>query len=408
MMRGAGEGGRYFALKSISKERLRCAGCREALHVRREKEALLAVQPHPFIVTLHATFQDRTTLYLLLSLGLGGDLRGMILRYQRHQTPMDDETSAFYIAVLVLVLDHLHSCGYAYRDLKPENVLIDSEGFALLCDFGTAVHLGSTGRSMTIVGTWEYAAPEQLKEQGSTMASDWWALGVILFECLSGEQPFPSGDDDDPLEVLDAIYQFGQARVSPSWERDVGATRACTSMGRTDQATANPDTNNLAMDDPAMISAEGLASDSAPANSHETGKILKQLDRLSVPARNLVNALLQEDEFTRWKGTRRPQLHASRFFADVDWQALSSRDVVPPFKPNLLGNADTRNFAHCSTGETILDTMIGAPLEADAVESSSASEGDRVLTSATTVIVDEPAKRPCRRASSRPSSWSDF
>ena len=125
--------GQYYALKVMSKARLQRAGAREVQCVMREKLALLALQPHPYIATLQATFQDKHSLYLVLQLGLGGDLRGTILRHQRRAIgagtgAIPEETVRFYAAALVLVLQHLHSHGFAYRDLKPENVLLDADG----------------------------------------------------------------------------------------------------------------------------------------------------------------------------------------------------------------------------------------------------------------------------------------
>jgi len=359
MLRGEGGGGRYFALKSYSKARLSKVG--ETAHVLREKKALCALQPHPFVVSLHATFQDSTTVYFLLSLGLGGDLRGELVRHQRRQQPMAEPSVAFHVGILVMVLGHLHSRGYAYRDLKPENVLIDSQGYALLCDFGTAVHLGQAGRSMTIVGTWEYAAPEQLEERGSTMASDWWALGVVLLESLSNKVPFPSGDEDDPLRVIRAIRDFAH---------DGGNGGGHSSGGGSCSATAPAAAGGGQQ---ASSSGSGGCGDSRVSSGGGGGGVSSGSDvdtDLGKAARQLVRSLLQPDESARWAAASSEQLRGVPFFAGLDWEALAERRVAPPTVPALLGDADTRNFSHCSLAEGSLDEQVGLPLDAGALSST--------------------------------------
>lgn len=292
---------RYYALKVLSKERLAAAGEVECRAVLREKEALQALQPHPFIITLHATLHDTSRLCLLLDLGLGGDLRGMLLRQQRKRAlaPNDRLRGAleeghvrFYGGCLVLALSHLHARGYAYRDLKPENVLIDSSGFPMLCDFGSTVHVGKSGRATTLLGTWEYAAPEQLTGVGCTLACDWWSLGTLMLEALCGEVPFPSGDDNEPLAALAAVRAFG------------------------------PDAPLLG----------GLSVDACEL---------------------LTTTLLVHDEAERWAActSAGSDVTTRGFFEGVDWHALAEKRVPPPHAPTILGAADTRNFWHACLDE---------------------------------------------------------
>ena len=381
---------RYFALKVLSKERLACAGPTAARAVLREKRALLAVQPHPFITTLHATFQDASRLFLLLELGIGGDLRGVFLRQRRLRGPahtsvaerlrgaLDEPSARFYAASVVLALSHLHSRGYVYRDLKPENILLDDKGFPLLCDLGSAVHLGEAGRAMTLIGTWEYAAPEQLKGRGATFASDWWALGTLLLEALCGEAPFSSGDDDEPLVALAAVDAF-----------------------------------------------------------HGGGHDL--LEGLSQGAVDIVSgALLLRDEGSRWAACKAEEVDASAvpspsssastapsaaalpsrlrsraFFASFEWEVLAARQMPPPHEPTLLGAADTRNFWHASFDESPSEVQrVGAGLTAgtplphpnDSRVSSSfeLSEMGKEAEAASTAA---PAPKRARRGAAEEEEW---
>jgi len=374
MLRGEGGGGRYFALKTYSKERITKVG--EAKHVLREKTALRALQPHPFVVSLYATFQDSKTVYFLLSLGLGGDLRGLLVRHQRRQQPMVEATAAFHAGVLTMVLGHLHARGFAYRDLKPENVLIDSHGYALLCDFGTAVHLGDKGRALTVVGTWEYAAPEQLEERGSTMASDWWALGVLLLECLTNATPFPSGNEDDPMVVMRAIHNFGRAaRIDGSG----GDATSGSHAGGTGHGThAHGSVSGGAGGGSAGHSGSGSSNDGCgdcggSSSCITDGAEDPRLAPLSGAARRLVCALLQPDEQQRWGAASAEQLRGYSFFESLDWAALYERRLAAPFVPAILGEADTRNFLHCNLAEGALDREIGVPLDAGDCSSRSGS-----------------------------------
>lgn len=304
---------RYYALKVFSKERLHCAGPAASREVLREKRALLAVQPHPFLATLHATFQDATRLFLLLELGLGGDLRGVLLRGQRRRFgngPEQNRRAAlaeaevrFYGASLVLALSHLHAHGFVYRDLKPENVLLDREGYPLLCDFGSAAHLGTAGRTLTLVGTWEYAPIELLSGKGCTLAADWWSLGVLLLEALAGTTPFPSGDADEPHVTLAAARGFG----------------------------------------PGSPLLHGLSREACDA---------------------LTQVLLLPDERRRWGaccggdgGRSGDGVRGCAFFAPVDLEALLARQLPPPHEPSVLGAADTRNFFHANLDEPDADAV---------------------------------------------------
>lgn len=168
-------------------------------HVRHEREILGDVSGHPFITNLLASFSDRDFLYLLLDYVPGGELFSYLRKFRR----FDEGMARFYAAEIVLVLEYLHEQqgGVAYRDLKPENLLLDEEGHIRLVDFGFAKRLGGRDGSTetyTLCGTPEYLAPEVIHNKGHTTAVDWWALGILIYEFLTGYPPFWH---QNPIEI---------------------------------------------------------------------------------------------------------------------------------------------------------------------------------------------------------------
>ncbi|EER17036.1 cAMP-dependent protein kinase catalytic subunit, putative, partial [Perkinsus marinus ATCC 50983] len=178
-----------FALKILYKSeviRLKQVG-----HVRAEREILQRLS-HPFIVNLFTTFRDEIRLFMLMGYVNGGELFSLIRKGER----LLNEDARFYAAEIVLAFEYLHSLDIVYRDLKPENLLIDFEGHIKIADFGFAKVV--TDRTWTLCGTPEYMAPETIQYQGHGKAVDWWALGVLIFEMIAGYVPF---NDNNPLGI---------------------------------------------------------------------------------------------------------------------------------------------------------------------------------------------------------------
>ncbi|KAL8678549.1 MAG: hypothetical protein Q9186_005094 [Xanthomendoza sp. 1 TL-2023] len=175
---------RVFALKILRKTDI--IRLKQVEHIRNERNTLAAVAGHPFITTLITTFSDRDCLYMLLDYCPGGE----VFTYLRRRKRFDVDTARFYAAEIVLILEFLHTVqGIAYRDMKPENILIDAEGHLKLVDFGFAKKVESR-ETYTLCGTPEYLAPEVIKNSGHGTAVDWWAFGILVYEFLVGQPPF--------------------------------------------------------------------------------------------------------------------------------------------------------------------------------------------------------------------------
>ena len=140
---------------------------------------------------LRGSYQDQNCLYMLMDWVPGGEL----FHYIDVHHSFDEPTARFFAANVVLTMEHLHAKGIVYRDLKPENLVLEASGYLKLADFGFAKHVGS-GKAFTICGTPDYQAPEVIMRRGATRCVDFWAIGVLIYEMLVGEPPFMSASGD--------------------------------------------------------------------------------------------------------------------------------------------------------------------------------------------------------------------
>jgi len=185
----------YFALKMLKKSEI--LRLKQVEHIKAEK-AILSRIAHPFIVNLYAAFQDERHLYMTMEYVIGGELFSQLRKVGR----FSNDTARFYAGEIVLALSYLHDKNIVYRDLKPENLLIDAEGHIKITDFGFAKVVED--RTWTLCGTPEYLAPEIIQSKGHNKAVDWWALGILIFEMLAGYPPFY---DENPFGIYQKILK---------------------------------------------------------------------------------------------------------------------------------------------------------------------------------------------------------
>lgn len=192
-----GRPSKSYALKQMKKAQI--VETRQQQHIMSEKE-IMGEANCDFIVKLFKTFKDAKYLYMLMESCLGGEL-WTVLRDKGH---FDDATTRFYTACVVEAFDYLHSRNIIYRDLKPENLLLDNQGYVKLVDFGFAKKLQTGRKTWTFCGTPEYVAPEVILNKGHDISADYWSLGVLMFELLTGTPPFTGSD---PMKTYNIILK---------------------------------------------------------------------------------------------------------------------------------------------------------------------------------------------------------
>ncbi|KAK7060323.1 Serine/threonine-protein kinase [Paramarasmius palmivorus] len=281
---------RIYAMKVLSKKEI--VAKKEVAHTIGERKILQRSLESPFLVGLKFSFQTERELYLVTDFKSGGELFWHLQR----ETRFDEERARFYVAELVLALEHLHKYDIVYRDLKPENILLDATGHVALCDFGLSkADLRADELTTTFCGTTEYLAPEiLLDEQGYSKIVDFWSLGVLLFEMCCGWSPFYHEDTQQMYRNI----CFGKIRFPKG-----------------------------------VICEDG---------------------------KQFVKGLLNRNPKHRLGASRdAAELKEHPFFKSIDWHALSLKQVTPPFKPSVESDESTANFDPEFTGADISDMSGG-------------------------------------------------
>ncbi|KAF5393779.1 hypothetical protein D9757_000228 [Collybiopsis confluens] len=290
---------RIFAMKVLSKKEI--VAKKEVAHTIGERQILQRSLESPFLVGLKFSFQTEHDLYLVTDFKSGGEL----FWHLQKETRFSEERARFYIAELILALEHLHKYDIVYRDLKPENILLDATGHVALCDFGLSkANLRSDELTTTFCGTTEYLAPEiLLDEHGYSKIVDFWSLGVLLFEMCCGWSPFYAEDTQQMYKNI----CFGKIRFP-----------------------------------------KGVINDDG---------------------KQFVKGLLNRNPKHRLGAVRdAEELKEHPFFKTIDFRLLAQKKVTPPFKPVVESDESTSNFDPEFTEKNIADVGLNEDDYADFAE----------------------------------------
>lgn len=199
-----------FALKSMKKAEL--VEKDQLEHTKTEKMILEHVN-HPFLARLDYCFQTKEKIFFVMQFMKGGEL----FQHLRKEKRFSEERAKFYGAQIALGLGHLHSQNIIYRDMKPENVLMDEFGYVCLTDFGMAKVLKQNMMANSFCGTPEYLAPEIITGEGHGKQVDWWGLGILMYELMIGIPPFYHQNQNMMFQLIrDSEVRFpSQINLSP-------------------------------------------------------------------------------------------------------------------------------------------------------------------------------------------------
>lgn len=262
-----------YAMKMLRKDHV--VKRNQVEHTRTERSVLEAVS-HPFIVELKYAFQTPTKLYVVLEYCVGGELFFHLSRAGR----FSEGRSKFYASEILLALAYLHSQNIIYRDLKPENLLLDAQGHAMVTDFGLSKEgIEDNISAKTLCGTPEYLAPEIVMKQGHGRAVDWYSFGALIYEMLTGLPPYYTKDREKLFERI----RRGELTF-PSY-----------------------------------------------INSSARDTVSKLMYR--TPDKRLGGGARDGEE-----------VKEGAFFAGIDFDAVYQKKVEPPFKPEISGADDVKYF----------------------------------------------------------------
>uniref|UniRef100_A0A8C6MK23 protein kinase C n=1 Tax=Nothobranchius furzeri TaxID=105023 RepID=A0A8C6MK23_NOTFU len=304
--------GEMFAIKALKKGDIVARDEVDSLMCEKKIFETVNSVRHPFLVNLFACFQTQEHVCFVMEYAAGGDLMMHI-----HADVFSEPRAVFYAACVVLGLQFLHNHMIVYRDLKLDNLLLDTEGYVKIADFGLCKEgMGYRDRTSTFCGTPEFLAPEVLTETSYTRAVDWWGLGVLIFEMLRPPR-FINQDFDRPYEHFIHRNEF-----------------------------RNISTRNLGFVSPACSSV--------------------QLLRRS-PERRLGAGERDAEEVKK-----------HLFFRNIDWDGLLAKKVKPPFVPTIQSSSDVSNFDEEFTSEAPILTPPREPRALNSEEQKLFSDFDYI------------------------------
>lgn len=290
--------GKLYAQKQIRKPEIDVLEDKANLHVHRtiaERHILTQITHHRNIVKLFYALHDSDRCYLLLEYIPGGELFHHLTSNNSLGNVFLEEHVAFYAAQMAMGLRHLHQLGIVYRDLKPENCLLNACGHLVLTDFGLSKAIGPDDDMgcRSIIGTPEYMAPEIIKGEPYDYAVDWWLLGCVIFDMMTGKPPFTGKTHK---VILDKIIK-----------------------------------SKLMMPFYLSLDAKDLV-----------GKLLQK---------NPAKRMKVDDNWDNFRN--------HRFFRKIDWAAVEEQLATPPVVPVISDPALAENFSMDFTNMKISDYDLG-------------------------------------------------
>ncbi|XP_074681040.1 ribosomal protein S6 kinase alpha-5 isoform X3 [Strix aluco] len=277
------DAGKLYAMKVLKKATI-VQKAKTTEHTRTERQVLEHIRQSPFLVTLHYAFQTDTKLHLILDYINGGEL----FTHLSHRERFSETEVQIYIGEIVLALEHLHKLGIIYRDIKLENILLDSDGHVVLTDFGLSKEFltDENERAYSFCGTIEYMAPDIVRggDTGHDKAVDWWSVGVLMYELLTGASPFTvDGEKNSQAEISRRIL-----KSEPPYPQEMSAL-----------------------------------------------------------SKDIIQRLLMKDPKKRLGcgPTDADEIKQHPFFQNMNWDDLAAKKVSAPFKPVIRDELDVSNFA---------------------------------------------------------------
>uniref|UniRef100_A0A0N5AVM8 Ribosomal protein S6 kinase n=1 Tax=Syphacia muris TaxID=451379 RepID=A0A0N5AVM8_9BILA len=294
---GGRDHGRIYAMKVLKKVRVMTKS-KTLEHTLAERQVLERLKGLPFLVNLVYAFQSDAKLHIVMEYVSGGEL----FTHLCNRGCFETRTAQFLIAELVAAVDSVHKRNVVYRDLKLENILLDNDGHIKLTDFGLSKELSKDElhRANSYCGTVEYMAPEVIErpEEGYDETVDWWSLGVISFELLTGCSPF-------------------------------------TVEGH-----------------------QNTSKDIARRILHKKVPFPKNFDPVAL---DFINRLLQKSPKDRLGNKGVEEIKNHPFFFGINWEKCEKRMLEPPFKPKISSELDAANFAPEFTNQMPLYSPADVP-----------------------------------------------